>query len=206
MPTPPKKAKKMPNYDVHAKHYFSCQTTLKKAKFLEFGLKNVNLATLLLSQREANLWRSAAMLLLRNKEVEQSAPRFRKLPLQTKGGHEWTANSPSLHNTRTVNLVLMQCQCHTDKSTVITRITSIDQKAADFRFARNLGSWIQFPGGEMPVLLPTDARDWCDLLSQFHWKPGLWSRSQQLLDVGAGTKKFRFLELEPDSEIWVPAP
>jgi len=27
---------------------FSCQTTLKKAKFLEFGLKNANLATLLL--------------------------------------------------------------------------------------------------------------------------------------------------------------
>jgi len=25
---------------------FSCQTTLKKAKFLEFGLKNANLATL----------------------------------------------------------------------------------------------------------------------------------------------------------------
>jgi len=27
---------------------FSCQTTLKKAKFLEFGLKNANLATLIL--------------------------------------------------------------------------------------------------------------------------------------------------------------
>jgi len=25
---------------------FSCQTTFEKAKFLEFGLKNVNLATL----------------------------------------------------------------------------------------------------------------------------------------------------------------
>jgi len=28
---------------------FSCQTTLKKAKFLEFDLKNANLATLLVS-------------------------------------------------------------------------------------------------------------------------------------------------------------
>jgi len=28
---------------------FSCQTTFKKAKFLEFGLKNANLATLLCS-------------------------------------------------------------------------------------------------------------------------------------------------------------
>jgi len=27
------------------------------------------------------------------------------------------------------------------------------------------------------------------------------SWSQKLLDVGAGAKKFRFLELEPDSEI-----
>ena len=29
---------------------FSCQITLKKAKFLEFGLKNANLATLLQSR------------------------------------------------------------------------------------------------------------------------------------------------------------
>jgi len=28
------------------KNIFSCQATLKKAKFLEFGLKNANLATL----------------------------------------------------------------------------------------------------------------------------------------------------------------
>jgi len=30
---------------------FSCQTTFKKAKFLEFGLKNANLATLVQSGR-----------------------------------------------------------------------------------------------------------------------------------------------------------
>jgi len=30
---------------------FSCQTTLKKAKFLQFGLKNANLATLVQQRR-----------------------------------------------------------------------------------------------------------------------------------------------------------
>ena len=29
-------------------------------------------------------------------------------------GHEWTA-TPSLHDTRTVNLALVQCECHTGK-------------------------------------------------------------------------------------------
>ena len=37
----------MPNYDVYAKQNFPCQTTSKNAKFLEFGIKNANLATLL---------------------------------------------------------------------------------------------------------------------------------------------------------------
>ena len=34
---------------------FSCQTTLKKAKFLEFGLKNANLALAILSLNEATM-------------------------------------------------------------------------------------------------------------------------------------------------------
>jgi len=29
----------MQNYVVHAKQRFSCQTTFKKAKFMEFGIK-----------------------------------------------------------------------------------------------------------------------------------------------------------------------
>jgi len=56
MPTPSKKAKEMPNYDVHAKQLytmFSCQTTLKKAKFMEFGLKSDGLATLNITHRVA---------------------------------------------------------------------------------------------------------------------------------------------------------
>jgi len=46
MPTPSRKAKKMPNYDVHAKQHFLCQTTFQNAEFLEFGLENANLAAL----------------------------------------------------------------------------------------------------------------------------------------------------------------
>jgi len=44
-----KKGQKKPSHDVQAKHHFFMpnQTTLKKAKFVEFGLKNGNLATLL---------------------------------------------------------------------------------------------------------------------------------------------------------------
>jgi len=41
---------KMPknaNCDLHTKHHFLRQTNLKKAKFLEFGFKNANLATLM---------------------------------------------------------------------------------------------------------------------------------------------------------------
>jgi len=41
------KAKKMPTMTHMPNTIFSCQTTLKKAKLLEFGLKNANLATLL---------------------------------------------------------------------------------------------------------------------------------------------------------------
>jgi len=49
MPTPSKKATKMPNYDVHAKHHFFMPNHFEKAKFLEFGLENANLATLRLN-------------------------------------------------------------------------------------------------------------------------------------------------------------
>jgi len=38
------------------------------------------------------------------------------------------------------------------------------------------------------------------------WTKLFWSRSQKLLDVGAGTKKFRCPELDPEPEICVPAP
>jgi len=37
----------MSNYGAHAKHHFSCQTTLKKATYLECGIINANLATLI---------------------------------------------------------------------------------------------------------------------------------------------------------------
>jgi len=43
--------------------------------------------------------------------VEESARKFRNLPLPT---NERPASSP-LHDTRTVNLDLVQCECHTGK-------------------------------------------------------------------------------------------
>jgi len=46
MPTPSKKAKKCQTRTYMQNTTFSCQTTTKKAKFLEFGLKNADLAVL----------------------------------------------------------------------------------------------------------------------------------------------------------------
>ena len=44
----------MPNYDVHAKHHFFMPNHFKKAKLLEFGLKNANLPTLTTVQQNAH--------------------------------------------------------------------------------------------------------------------------------------------------------
>jgi len=46
MPTPLKKAQKCQAMTYMPNTIFSCQTTFKKAKFLEFSLKNANLAAL----------------------------------------------------------------------------------------------------------------------------------------------------------------
>jgi len=48
------KSQKMPNYDVHAKHHFFMPNHFKKAKLLEFGLKNANLPTLTTVQQNAH--------------------------------------------------------------------------------------------------------------------------------------------------------
>jgi len=45
MPTPSKKAKKYQTMKNMPNTMYSCQTTLKKAKFLKFGLKNGNPGT-----------------------------------------------------------------------------------------------------------------------------------------------------------------
>jgi len=48
------------------------------------------------------------------------------------------------------------------------------------------------------------------MVFSFQWSKSFWtqSQSQNLLDVGdgAGVKKFRCLELEPEPEIWVLTP
>jgi len=53
--------------------------------------------------------------------VEQFAPQFHNLPLQAKNLIKWTASS-LLHVTKTVNLTLVQCECHIAKQTVIAKI------------------------------------------------------------------------------------
>ena len=58
--------------------------------------------------------------------VEQFAPEFRNLPLQAEKRIKWTESS-SLHVTKTVNLTLVQCECHIGKQTVIATINSNNQ-------------------------------------------------------------------------------
>ena len=69
--------------------------------------------------------------------VEQFATKFRNLPLQTRSGHEWIA-STSLHVIKTVNLTLVQCECHIGKQTVIARINPNNQNSIpDLTICRN---------------------------------------------------------------------
>jgi len=67
-----------------------------------------------------------------------------------------TAASSPLHDTTTVNLDLVQCECHSGKWTVIARNTSINRNwAADIKFSRKF--WFLVPisrKGQMPVLTP----------------------------------------------------
>jgi len=48
LPTILKKAKNMPNHDVHARSIFLCQNTSKMVNSLEFGIRNAKLTTLIL--------------------------------------------------------------------------------------------------------------------------------------------------------------
>ena len=44
------------------------------------------------------------------------------------------------------------------------------------------------------------------MIFSLQWTKSFWSRSQKLLDVGVKVKNLRCLEIEPESEIWCPAP
>ena len=61
------------------------------------------------------------MLLFWNKDqcYNNPFPSFTTCLFRQMSGHEWTVSS-SLHDTRTVNLFLVQCECHTGKQTAIT--------------------------------------------------------------------------------------
>jgi len=64
----------------------------------------------LISQLEVNTRRFVAMLLLhsRDQQWNTSVTSLATCLCRQKSGHEWTASSP-LHDTRTVNLALVQC-------------------------------------------------------------------------------------------------
>jgi len=65
--------------------------------------------------------------------VEQFAPEFRNLPLQAKKRIKLTASS-SPHVTRTVNLTLVQCECHIGKVSLQELTQLIRIKLLIFRF------------------------------------------------------------------------
>jgi len=67
-----------------------------------------------------------------------------------------------VHDTRTVNPVLVQCQCHTGKSTVIATIKWINRNlTANFSFSRNFRFSVPISkgGGKCPFCPPCE-RPW----------------------------------------------
>ena len=89
---------------------------------------------------------------------EQFTLEIRNLHLQAKKRIKWTASS-SLHVTRSVNLSLVQCECHIGKQTVIAKLTQLIRiKLLISRFLEIFASWSQFPGGgKCPFCPPADA-------------------------------------------------
>jgi len=74
---------------------FSCQTTLKKAKFLEFGLKNANLATLAgrRTLRSAFMNVATAGISFGNYMGSKKGPQVGKFEWK----NQWTTQKSSLH-------------------------------------------------------------------------------------------------------------
>ena len=92
------------------------------------------------------------MVLLRNNDQQQKNPFPSSAMPWTR--QKWTASS-LLHDTSTVKLALVQCECLTGKWTVIARIKSINRNwAADFTFSKKLFLGPISRGGQMPVSPP----------------------------------------------------
>jgi len=89
------------------------------------------------------------MLLLCNKYQQQNdlLASFATCLCKRRSGHTWTQlQTHHLNDTRTVNLALVQCECHTGNWTVTANMKWTN-KSADFRCIKNLfASLIQFPG------------------------------------------------------------
>jgi len=108
--------------------------------FIKSKLLGVRLHPLLLHQ---------CMLMLRNKgqQAKTTVARFITYLCKQRSRHEWAA-SLQLHDTRTRNLALVQCECLTGKQTVIARIKLINLKqAADLRFSRKFWFLVTISGG-----------------------------------------------------------
>jgi len=104
------------------------------------------------------------MLLLRNKDQHYNNPleSLATCLCRQRSGRKWTASS-SLHDTRTVNLALVQSECYTGKQTVITRALTvlIGIKLLISRFHEIFTSYSQFPEGEMSIFALADAHVPC---------------------------------------------
>jgi len=98
--------------------------------------------------------------------------------------HEWTANLP-LHDTRTVNFAVVQCECHTGKYSGIAKIQSIDRNwATNFMFSRESWYLISIPKGKCPF--PPCGRPWSEVMTTFFWKISAKCTSFEVSSLGLG--------------------
>jgi len=107
--------------------------------------------------------------------------------LATQSEHEWIASSP-LHDTRTLTLAVVQCECHTGKYSGIAKILSIDQNwATNFMFSREFWCLVSISRGgnaRFPPLRTSMVRSDDEIMHKFwslesqSWTSGLESRSR----------------------------
>ena len=113
----------------------------------------------LVPQYKVNICGFVATVLLRNNDQQQNNPlaTFTTRLCGQRKRHEWTA-SPSLHDTVTVNLTLVQCELHTRKKLPLQESNQlIGIYDADFSFfGKYLVHIPNFQGGETGICPPCE--------------------------------------------------
>jgi len=74
---------------------------------------------------------------------------------------------------------------------------------AIFRYGARAGAWYLGSGSTEIVCWASELDN---TFFSVQWTKSFWGRIQKLLDVGAGAKKFRCLELEPEMSVPAPQP